>query len=86
MGVYINLKSNGSPLPAKGKAEELIKDGGIIVPFPSEYRPNLVCVVQNGLFDAALIVTSPDEFRHATVVGDNRPKTWLEYDHSKIAG
>lgn len=37
----------------------------------------LVCVMENPMFDAALIVNSEREFRAATYGADWRPKTWL---------
>lgn len=74
MGYYINETSKGEALPPHGKVSALINDGALIVqPF---FQPNLVCVVDNGFFEAAAYCHSEDEFK-AFLVSDGRPKTWL---------
>lgn len=60
MGFYINQDSKGNPLPASGKYDALIRDGGK----PSDGREwsiDLVCVVDNGTFDAAAYAYSLSE-------------------------
>ena len=54
MGQYINQDSKGTPLPATKKAAALIQDGATKLNTPPDtYKKNLVCVVENGFFDAA---------------------------------
>ncbi len=43
----------------------------------------LVCVVENGIFDAAAICFSAHEFEAFNWPSDRRPKTWLIMDKSK---
>lgn len=88
MGYYINQTSKGTELPAKGKAKALIADGATqIEPSKLQYQPNLVCVVENGSFDAAGYVYSPNEFKEWNDSSDDRPKTWLTHpDAVKLSG
>lgn len=51
MGRYINITSTGKELSWR-KAQELINDGAKQIPEPSVWNPNLVCVVDNGVFEA----------------------------------
>lgn len=44
----------------------------------------LVCVVQNGLFDAAGIVYDEDEYQAFNYYPDPRPKTWLTLPTEKV--
>ncbi len=53
MGRYINQNSKGESLPANGKAKALIADGAKVIPQPTEFEEDIVCVVENGMFDAA---------------------------------
>jgi len=78
MGKYINIDSKGNGLPSIGKAKALVEDGAIIT--DSSFKPNLVCVVENGFFDAAAYAHNESE---AELFGrfDGRPKTWLIYEH-----
>lgn len=76
MGRYLNQNSKGG-LPAVGKYEALIADGGI----PDDgkvFKENLVCVVENGPFDAAGYAYSEREFE-AMSYPDGRRKKWLVY-------
>jgi hypothetical protein len=75
MGYYINQTSTGQPLPSIGKVKALVLDGAKIV--APEYQPNLVCVVDNGPFEAAGYCYSEEEFKEFNNPGDWRPKTWL---------
>ena len=79
MGYYINHNSNGVSLPACDKADYLILDGGAEISKPKQWVPNLVCVVENGMFDAAGYVYSEDELRAFTNPYDHRPKRWIIY-------
>jgi len=77
MGSYIN-DINGVPLPTRDKAIaifELVEDSAFISP-PTEWVEDLVCVVNNGFFDAAGYAYSPaemEDFKHP----DGRPKIWM---------
>lgn len=85
MGRYINKDSRDKPLSKHFKAEELIEDGAILLPIPpAEWMPNLVCVVDNGYFQAALYVEDKDEFNRAQPhAEDDRPRRWLVYRHAE---
>lgn len=74
MGRYINKNSKGEFLPVNGKAIALIADGAIVT--KPVYQPNLVCVVENGAFDAAAYAYSKEEFEEFKRF-DGRKKTWL---------
>lgn len=75
MGRYINKDSKGNKLPSLDKVHHLIQDGAVLVAYP-KFQPNLICVVENGYFDAAAYCYSEDEFR-AFIRFDGRAKTWL---------
>jgi hypothetical protein len=47
------------------------------------YQPNLVCVVENGPFDAAAFCFSENEFTQFNNPYDSRPKHWLIYEHAE---
>jgi hypothetical protein len=81
MGYYINYNSKGIALPACGKANALIADGAKEVS-GNNYEENLVCVVENGLFDAAMYCYL-DEYEYVKSNPDNRKKRWLVYEHAK---
>lgn len=87
MGYYINENSNGTGLPPNNKADYLILDGAVEIPKPDKWMPNLVCVMHNGLFDAAGYAYNESEFRAFADPRDERPKTWLIYEHAvKLSG
>jgi len=77
MGYYINQNSNGTQLPHCDKADYLLLDGAVEISPPKEFVPNLICVVENGPFDAALFCYSKDEMEVALNPRDKRPKRWL---------
>jgi len=81
MGYYINQNSKGENLPSSGKAKALVNDGAKIV--KPEFQPNLICVVENGFFDAAGYCYSKEEFIDFNYPGDYRPKTWLTHPLAK---
>jgi len=85
MGKYINKNSKGESAPAYGKAAFLIADGAEIVEseLKGVFQPNLVCVVNNGPFDAAAYAYSEGEMEAFNDSGDYRPKTWLIYPHAE---
>lgn len=80
MGFYINENSKGTPAPNKGKVDFLINDGAIRT--KPLWQPNLVCVVQGALFDAAGYCYSEEEMKEFAR-DDGRQKTFLIYEHAK---
>lgn len=78
MGRYINKTSKHQALPAKGKIVHLVEDGARIIPEPETFKDNLVCVVDNGFFEAAGYAYSENEMK-VFKRDDGRPKTWLVY-------
>lgn len=78
MGKYIEKTSHTKGLPAKGKVELLVAAGAVIT--TNEYQPNLICVVDNGPFEAAAYVYSEKEYMAFNYARDTRPKTWLTWD------
>jgi hypothetical protein len=83
MGMYINMNSKGEQL-GHDKVQSLIADGATRIARPSEFKPNLVCVVDNGYFQAAAYCYSQGEFDAFTEPSDLRPKTWLSYPHAQL--
>lgn len=81
MGRYINTDSKGYLLPAKGKAKALIMDGAKLTHSHS-FNSNLICVVDNGIFEAAAYCDSVDEWRDFSS-DDGRNKIWLLYEHAE---
>jgi hypothetical protein len=81
MGLYINETSTGQELPAKGKYDILIADGG--QPHDGkDFVENLVCVVDNGPFEAAGYAYSFAEFQ-AFRRFDGRPRKWLTHPQAQ---
>lgn len=83
MGLYINTTTDGTVLPRAGKVALLLADGGTIVPTPQQWQENLVCVVCNGVFEAAAYAYSPKELEVFSDITDTRDKTWLIYPSAK---
>lgn len=84
MGYYIEENSKGKPLSRIGKAQELISDGAVEV--RAEWQLNLICVAENGYFDAAGYAFSEKEFQVFNTP-DHRNKTWLVHPMAKeLAG
>jgi hypothetical protein len=80
MGKYINQTSNGGAgSSAKSKCDSILADGATEIPAPTEFVPNLVCVVDNGLFGAAAHAYSEDEM-NVFLRPDGRPKRWFIWD------
>lgn len=84
MGYYIE-----SPYGTHQKDQHLISEFGAerINP-PSAFNPpagkTLVCVIQNGLFDAAAIIFDQSELDAFADPDDKRPKIWLLMDTEKV--
>jgi len=81
MGYYINENSKGESLPSRGKARALILDGAKVV--NATFQPNLVCVVENGLFDAAGYCYNEKEFTIFNDPTDYREKIWLVHPQAE---
>ena len=92
MGQYLN----GGTLGARHKAEALItrygavevayRDLPLFADIPSDQV--LVCVAESGMFDAAAVMYSQDEYEDWTQTArtDRRPMTWLLIPKDKIKG
>jgi len=76
MGYYLNTSPKGTALPARGKAQALLNAGATKLAGPVVFQPNLVCVVENGIFDAAGFAFSEAEMNQF-LINDGRLKTWL---------
>ncbi len=79
MGFYIETYCN------QGKADELVKrHGAVKIATPKSFNDipvdkGLICVVENGFFDAAGFCYDENEFK-AFVDPDGRRKHWLLMD------
>jgi hypothetical protein len=76
MGYYIETKS------PKNKANQLLTEFAnaretVVPALDTKGRNVLVCVVQNGPFDAAAVVYNEREFAAFNNPSDYRPKTWI---------
>lgn len=83
MGKYLNTLPTGN-LPAKGKVAELLKNEGVSTTkqIPSNLREipqdkSLICVVDNGYFEAAAFIYDQRELTDFSDPYDKRLKTWL---------
>lgn len=77
MGQYIN-KVNGKKLPIKGKTQFMLNniDECVQIATPAEFKEDLVCIVDNGMFEAAAYCYSANEMREFRR-DDGRRKQWL---------
>jgi hypothetical protein len=84
MGKYINHTFNG-PLRSQHKADDLIKVGASLLPdVPKEWEENLVCVVDNGAFEAAAYVQDERDLSDfSNYATDYRDRVWLKWDRAK---
>ncbi len=83
MGYYINCRFN------IGKAAQIVDMGGRIVDKPSSFHaipPGevLICVVENGPFDAAAVCYNEREFEDFGLAEDTRPKKWVLLDKETV--
>ena len=83
MGLYINQDSKGNYLPAKGKLQALLNDGATIQETPTFIPSKTVCVVDNGVFDAAGYAFDEGEFNVWVNDHSGRPKTFITYEHAE---
>ena len=84
MGFYIQAPSN------HGKDEFLVQsEGAIRLSGPAEARQamtegfGIVCVMDNGAFEAAGFAFSDEELEAFADPRDSRPKVWLAMDRSR---
>lgn len=84
MGKYINRTDEGDLLPVR-KAEQLIKAGArLIFDTPQKWEEGLICVVENGLFDAAAYVQDARDLRDFSDTSqDERPRLWLSWNRAQ---
>jgi len=89
MGYYIGCPTN------KGKAEHIVKNlGGTIIPKPVVFEDipegkALICVVNNGAFEAAGYCYSSREFEEFSMPQDFRSKQYVLMDEDiaqKLSG
>lgn len=85
MGYYINKDSQGNHLPMRGKAKALIADGGTEVS-DDIFLKDMICVVENGAFDAAGYVYSEQEFNlfKEPDLGAQRKRIWLTHPRATV--
>ncbi len=87
MGKYVNVNLNGRPLNARGKASNLVMSGAERIEEPESLAQHpgkaVLCVVENGPFDAAAWAYSQDEL-NCFKREDGRLKSWLTVDESVI--
>jgi len=81
MGMYVN-ETNKGLLGATGKSEALLNDGATEISKPDNFVDNLVCVVDNYIFEACAYCYSEEEFK-VFAQNDGRPKRWFIYPHVK---
>lgn len=82
MGKYINEDSKGKAFSLHNKAQMLVADGATVIDVPEKFEEDLVCVVDNGPFQAAAYAFDQKEmdlFKQP----DGRIKVWLKYKHAK---
>lgn len=83
MGYYINELPNGQKLPSKGKVNKLLTiEGAELIDEPEEWEEDIVCVVDNGPFEAAAYAYNENELRVFSYP-DGRPKKWLKVPNAK---
>lgn len=83
MGYYLNEMPNGEKLPASGKVQKLLMiDGAELIEEPQDWEENIVCVVDNGPFEAAAYAYSKNELE-VFKYPDGRPKKWLKVPGAK---
>ncbi len=83
MGYYVNHTSKGTISNNIRKHLNLVQDGAVIIDQPLEWCENLVCIVDNGMFEAVAYCKDQRDFDDFTDVDDYRRKTWLIWDKVK---
>jgi hypothetical protein len=81
MGRYINRTSKGPLGTSAGeKSRGLLEDGAREISKPTKFEPNMVCVVNNGMFAAAGYMYKESEMQEFANPSDSRPKKWFIWD------
>jgi hypothetical protein len=90
MGYYLAPPPFGivEGLPGLGKADALLQREGVTeIEWPREWVPNLVCVVDNGEWDAAAYAYDEAEMQRFIRGHGGRPMRWLIVpDAGKLSG
>ena len=75
---YIN-ELNGKTPPNIGKVKFILEnvEGSHTIPTPKEWREGLVCVVNNGPFEAAAYAYNEPEMNEFKEPGSGRPRQWM---------
>lgn len=81
MGYYINEGLGGSALSKVEGLKHLHK--AEVIEKPQQFQENLVVVIDNGMFGAALYCYDEAEFEYAKSLNDGRPQTWLIVPNAK---
>ena len=86
MGKYIN-QINGNRVPDKGKVEFILKHvpTAVKVDPPTQWQEGLVCVVDNGVFEAAGYAYDEQEMELflRPDMRAQRPRQWLVVPNAK---
>ena len=81
MGYVINTDSFGTPLPPRGKANALLRDGAFRTGEPTKFRESLVCVIQYEVFDTAVSLTCEQDLHNLLKrLRGIIPHQWLIYN------
>ena len=84
MGKYVNETSKGQVgVSFNAKCQALLEDGATLIPTPTKFVENLVCVVDNGFFTAAGYAYDQREFDDFSDSNDPRRKRWFVWDKVK---
>lgn len=83
MGKYIN-EINGNYIGSSfsNKSIAIKKAGGVRIPTPTVFQPNLVCIIDNGAFSAAGYIYDEEEFK-VFLQPDPRPKQWFILENAE---
>jgi len=84
MGRYINKDSKGEFIGStfSQKRAALIQDNAIMIPPPTKFEENLVCLVDNRFFAAAGYAYSEQEM-NKLLNTNGRSFQWFDYPHAK---
>lgn len=92
MGYYLNssfLGSNGKAVTLINKCRARVIGAGALPRSAAEFEKldddkAIVCVIKNGLFDAACVCYKYDELKDCNSTGDDRPKVFLLMDKQLV--
>ena len=92
MGIYISKNSHGKVLRDHDKVSDLHEDGAHLLTLEEvkvlEYEPDvLICIVDNGSFQAAAFIYDKKEFQtfytYKEKYIDGRPYYWMRHPKAK---